>query len=140
MQGVIKRLVHDRCYGFVTSPEHHNLFFHVSALREAGIHTLDAVAEGQRVEYEPGTTRDGRPAALTVRPLNDRTTVRGTVYRIEEGKPFGFLVDDATGQQRFFHRSSCPAIFDQLRPGTPVTFTPVDSEEKGPRAEDLRLA
>ena len=53
-------------------------------------------------------------------------------------KGFGFIRDEG-GIEHFFHRSSVRgAVFELLREGQRVDFTPEDSQ-KGPRAGDVRL-
>jgi CspA family cold shock protein len=53
-------------------------------------------------------------------------------------KGFGFIRDD-TGQQYFFHRSAVRgAVFEMLREGQRVQFTPEDSD-KGPRAGNVQV-
>lgn len=57
-------------FGFIrpdTGPR--DVFVHVTAVRRAGIEALD---EGQRVEFELTQLHDGRLAALGLRLLGDR--------------------------------------------------------------------
>ena len=62
----------------------------------------------------------------------------GKVKRLVSDKGFGFIRDDG-GIEHFFHRSSVRgAVFELLREGQRVEFTPEDSG-KGPRAGDVRL-
>lgn len=63
---------------------------------------------------------------------------RGTIKRLVSGKGFGFIKDDATGQELFFHMSACPTFTD-LQEGQHVTFERLDSL-KGPRAENVKAA
>ena len=59
----------------------------------------------------------------------------GTVARLLIDKGFGFIRDEG-GIEHFFHRSSVRgAVFELLREGQRVEFTPEDSQ-KGPRAGD----
>ena len=63
----------------------------------------------------------------------------GTIARLLIDKGFGFIRDEG-GIEHFFHRSSVRgAVFELLREGQRVEFTPEDSQ-KGPRAGDVRLA
>ncbi len=66
-QGVIKKLVTDRGFGFI-SGDRNDVFFHLSAVTDA---RFDDLYEGQHVEYE--LDRDGRsgrgPRASVVRPV-----------------------------------------------------------------------
>ena len=62
----------------------------------------------------------------------------GTIARLLIDKGYGFIRDES-GQELFFHRSSVRgAIFELLREGQRVEFTPEDTG-KGPRAGDVRL-
>jgi len=62
----------------------------------------------------------------------------GTIARLLIDKGFGFIRDES-GAEHFFHRSSVRgAIFELLREGQRVEFTPEDTG-KGPRATDVRL-
>jgi CspA family cold shock protein len=62
----------------------------------------------------------------------------GTIARLLIDKGFGFIRDES-GIEHFFHRSSVRgAVFELLREGQRVDFTPEDSG-KGPRAGDVRL-
>ncbi len=63
-KGRIKRLVGDKGYGFIQTEEGKDLFFHQNDLQGAEYSSLK---EGQAVEYEAGTGRDGRPAAVKVK-------------------------------------------------------------------------
>jgi cold shock protein len=62
----------------------------------------------------------------------------GTITRLLSDKGFGFIRDER-GQEYFFHRSSVRQVmFELLREGQHVEFTPEDSTGKGPRAGDVR--
>jgi CspA family cold shock protein len=62
----------------------------------------------------------------------------GTIARLLIDKGFGFIRDE-NGIEHFFHRSSVRStVFELLREGQRVEFTPEDSQ-KGPRAGDVRL-
>src|SRR3954469_24054191 len=62
----------------------------------------------------------------------------GTIARLLIDKGFGFIRDEG-GTEHFFHRSSVRgAVFELLREGQRVEFTPEDSG-KGPRAGEVRL-
>jgi CspA family cold shock protein len=62
----------------------------------------------------------------------------GTIARLLIDKGFGFIRDES-GIEHFFHRSSVRgAVFELLREGQRVEFTPEDSG-KGPRAGEVRL-
>ncbi len=67
MQGVIKKLVADRGFGFIAA-DRGDVFFHHSAVVQG---QFDDLKEGQRVEYELDETRrtDRGPRASSVKPL-----------------------------------------------------------------------
>jgi CspA family cold shock protein len=65
--GEIKRLAHDRGFGFIRPDgESDDVYFHTSAVQGAG---FDSLREGQRVEFEKGADeRDPRKTrAINVR-------------------------------------------------------------------------
>ena len=62
-QGVIKKLVPDRGFGFIAA-DNKDMFFHVSCVEEV---TFEDLTEGQTVEYEVGEGPKG-PRAEHVRP------------------------------------------------------------------------
>lgn len=70
--------------------------------------------------------------------MNERVT--GHVKSVIHDKGFGF-VRDAEGGEWFFHKSQCfpKGTFTVLAVGTKVDFAPNEHNEKGPRAEDVRL-
>jgi cold shock CspA family protein len=77
-------------------------------------------------------------AQESVNPVEASARQAGTVARLLIDKGFGFIRDDS-GIEHFFHRSSLRhAVFELLREGQRVEFTPDDSG-KGPRARDIRL-
>ncbi len=61
-QGTIKKLVSDRGFGFIAG-ERGEIFFHHSALEGT---TIEALSEGQLVEFEEGSGPKG-PRAENVR-------------------------------------------------------------------------
>jgi CspA family cold shock protein len=63
-KGKIKRLIGDRGYGFISTAQGGDLFFHRNQLQ--GVE-YDSLREGQDVEFEVGQGRDGRPLATKVR-------------------------------------------------------------------------
>ena len=67
-QGVIKRLVPDRGFGFLSGEGGGDVFFHHSSVAEGG---FDNLQEGQTVDYEleEGGDRQGKgPRASSVKP------------------------------------------------------------------------
>jgi CspA family cold shock protein len=61
--GTITRLIRDRGYGFITTEDGKDIFFHRTALR--GLR-FDSLREGQSVEFEVETGPKG-PRAVEVR-------------------------------------------------------------------------
>jgi cold shock protein len=69
-QGVIKKLVSDRGFGFISQSEGTDVFFHHSAVVDPG---FDSLQVGQAVEYEIEDGDGGKrgkkgPRAVSVRP------------------------------------------------------------------------
>lgn len=63
-QGVIKKLVSDKGFGFIAGEQGGELFFHHSAVEGASFETLQ---EGQTVEYTEGRGPKGpRAESVTV--------------------------------------------------------------------------
>jgi len=62
--GVIRRLITDRGFGFIKTEDEKDLFFHRSGLQ--GVE-FDTLREGQEVEFDMGKGRDGRSQAVGVR-------------------------------------------------------------------------
>ena len=80
------------------------------------------------------------PAGLACgcRSSEDWGMPTGTIARLLIDKGFGFIRDES-GIEHFFHRSSVRgAVFELLREGQRVEFTPEESG-KGPRAGEVRL-
>lgn len=71
-QGVIKKIVADRAFGFISGSEQGDVFFHLSSVAE-GVQFED-LHEGQSVEYEIDQDDSGRgrskgPRASSVKPV-----------------------------------------------------------------------
>ncbi len=64
-QGVIKKLVSDKGFGFIARDEGKDLFFHHSAVEDS---QFDDLREGQTVEFTEGSGPKG-PAAESVRAV-----------------------------------------------------------------------
>ncbi|MEZ6055817.1 MAG: cold shock domain-containing protein [Planctomycetaceae bacterium] len=65
-RGTIKKLVHDKGFGFIDGgAKGKDLFFHLSALQEV---EFESLTEGQEVEFESETGPKGARASV-VRPL-----------------------------------------------------------------------
>ena len=67
-QGVIKKLISDKGFGFISRGDGDDLFFHHSAVE--GI-DFESLREGQTVEFTVGRGPKG-PAAEVVRAADDR--------------------------------------------------------------------
>ncbi len=68
-QGVIKKLVADRGFGFISTEDGTDVFFHNSAVADDGFEQLQ---QSQTVEYEVeegGGQRGKGPRASMVKPL-----------------------------------------------------------------------
>ena len=63
MQGVIKRVIRDRGFGFIRSTEGQEVFFHRSGLVDLN---FDSLKEGENVEFEIERGEKG-PRAVNVR-------------------------------------------------------------------------
>ena len=65
MYGVVKWFNDDKGYGFVIPEDRSSdVFVHISDLMKSGI---NEVKEGQRLQYEIGNGRNGRPCAQKIR-------------------------------------------------------------------------
>lgn len=64
--GVIKRLVRDRGFGFISVPSAKDIFFHRSAVERGSFDTLQ---EGQKVRFDVQDDPKG-PRAVHVHPLD----------------------------------------------------------------------
>lgn len=65
--------------------------------------------------------------------------MNGVIKRIVADKGFGFIRDERSGIEYFFHRSALKnSDFDSITVGQEVTFEDVEGVGgKGPRAEDV---
>lgn len=65
--GKIKKLVHDKGFGFIQTESGQDIFFHHSTVANQG---FDDLAEGQQVEYEieKGQSGGKGPRAASVTP------------------------------------------------------------------------
>ena len=66
-EGVIKRVVSERGFGFIKSADGKDLFFHSNQLM--GI-SFNELKEGQKVEFDTGQGPKG-PMAIRIRPFSD---------------------------------------------------------------------
>ena len=64
--GIVKWFNAEKGYGFIESEQGSDVFVHYSAIWADGFRTL---AEGDRVEFEVGSGRDGRSQAEEVRKV-----------------------------------------------------------------------
>lgn len=60
MEGVIKRLIRDRGFGFIRSQDGQEVFFHRSALENLD---FDGLREGEKVDFEMERGNKGLRAA-----------------------------------------------------------------------------
>ncbi|GHG16137.1 hypothetical protein GCM10017567_37660 [Amycolatopsis bullii] len=65
--GTVKWFNSEKGYGFIESTEGPDVFVHYSAIQSEGFRTLD---EGDRVEFEVQSGRDGRSQAADVRKVS----------------------------------------------------------------------
>ncbi len=70
-KGTIRKLVTDRGFGFIKTEQEEDAFFHRNELQGAEFSSLK---EGQEVEFDMGQGRDGRPAAVNVRPIETQAS------------------------------------------------------------------
>jgi cold shock protein len=66
--GHVKWFSEARGYGFLTGPQHPEVFVHFSAIQVPGHKTL---SEGQRVVFRVGENEKGQTIALDVVPVKD---------------------------------------------------------------------
>ncbi|HEU5471711.1 MAG TPA: cold-shock protein [Actinophytocola sp.] len=64
--GTVKWFNSEKGYGFIESEQGLEVFVHYSAIQADGFRTLE---EGDRVEFEVGSGRDGRTQAEGVRKM-----------------------------------------------------------------------
>ena len=64
MQGTIKRVMWDRGFGFILSPDGKEVFFHRTGLQQM---VFEGLKEGTSVEFELEQGEKG-PRAINVRP------------------------------------------------------------------------
>lgn len=63
--------------------------------------------------------------------------MNGVIQRLVRDKGFGFIAQDETGIEHFFHRSACQGVlFEHLKEGETVSFDSTPAQ-KGPRAENV---
>ena len=73
-KGTIRKLVTDRGFGFIKTEQEEDAFFHRNEVQGVEFSSLK---EGQEVEFEMGEGRDGRPAAVKVRPIETQASDAG---------------------------------------------------------------
>jgi len=93
-EGVIKRLVSERGFGFIKPVEGKDLFFHSNQL--LGV-VFNALKEGQKVEFDIGQGPKG-PMAIRIRPFSDEP--KKLPESIEEDKDLLFCAKDSTRAKR----------------------------------------
>lgn len=67
MYGIIRKLMHDKYYGFITDQKGENVFFHSSGLEKTTL-SFSELSEGMKVEFNviPG---DKGPRAIEIRVI-----------------------------------------------------------------------
>jgi cold shock protein len=61
-QGIVRRFCAERGFGFIAADDGSDIFFHCSAILSSATPRVD-----QRVSYDVGASKDGRPRAERVR-------------------------------------------------------------------------
>lgn len=128
-------------YGFV-APDGGGaeIFLHSSAIVGGGV-----VSEGQRVAFLVVPGEKG-PQADHLLPLGAQATpvaaaddgADGTVTWYDPDKGFGFVAQDAGGEDVFVHARSLTGGLNELVEGDRVTYD-VEPGERGPQARGVRL-
>ncbi|WP_272726386.1 cold-shock protein [Cellulomonas fimi] len=128
-------------YGFV-APDGGGaeIFLHSSAIVGGGV-----VSEGQRVAFLVVPGEKG-PQADHLLPLGPEATpaaaaddgADGTVTWYDPDKGFGFVAQDAGGEDVFVHARSLTGGLNELVEGDRVTYD-VEPGERGPQARGVRL-
>jgi len=72
-----------------------------------------------------------------MQPADHSPTCTGTVKALNLEKGYGFILEDGSDREYFFHRSSTDD-FDTLTHGLAVRFVPT-AGTKGPRAEHVEV-
>lgn len=66
MTGTVKFFDSKRGFGFINGSDGKEMFVHFSQIDSKGFKTL---RDGERVEYELGEGRNGKPMAVSVKPI-----------------------------------------------------------------------
>jgi len=66
-EGTVKWFSSEKGYGFISREDGDDLFVHFSEIQTEGFKTLD---EGQAVEFEVSTGRNGKPQASNVNVIS----------------------------------------------------------------------
>jgi cold shock protein len=158
--GTVKWYDPEKGFGFIAREGGEDIFVHRSALNG------EILGEGDTVEFEVGYGLKGQNAEnvsvlerSTTPPRGRRSdggggrsgggagagpsvdpstlpVATGTVKRYDFEKGFGFIEQDAGGDDVFVHRSAAP--YEGLYPGDRVEFR-LGSGPKGARAEQVRV-
>ncbi len=65
-EGTVKWFSNEKNYGFISSEDGEDLFVHFSEIKMDGYKTLN---EGERVSFDVGSGKDGKPQAINVEKL-----------------------------------------------------------------------
>ena len=65
--------------------------------------------------------------------------MRGTVMRKIEDRGFGFIREETTSTEYFFHLTGCLTPFATLRKNQQVEFDVEPDSPKGPRATNVQV-
>lgn len=138
--GTVKWYEPAKGYGFATPDGGGTeIFVHSSAIVTGGV-----VTAGQRVAFLIGEGERG-PQAENLIPLGAEVGqpaaadgADGTVSWYDEGKGFGFVTQDAGGEDVFVHVRALADGVTRLSEGDRVSYEVVPGD-KGPQARDLRV-
>ena len=99
----------------------------------------DLQSERKRTREGDRSQRPSDPLVAAIH-TSDHHRITGVVVRIFPDKGFGFVRDEQTRIERFFHQASCaPGLFLTLTINQTVSYLPT-STAKGPRALEVEDA
>lgn len=77
MQGTVKWFNNSKGFGFLTTDDGRDFFFHHTDIKMDGFRSLDSE---DIVDFEIGTDKDGREKAVNVQPVITRKMVEESLY------------------------------------------------------------